>query len=119
MPSSNFDDGIGKSRDDLRLGRPPGKFDVHVDVFFGKKPSGDIDQFGGNFLSFEIFERLDIGIAGHGNDPSGRPLADLGIDKIADQNGIGLVFHCPVLAGDAGVQHAAFDVPGHLLGPAD
>ena len=55
-------------------------------------------------------------ILGHAEHPADRPAADLREDQLGHLVHVGPVLHDPVVAGQAGVEHAVFDVAGHLLG---
>ena len=77
---------------------------------------GGDDEFGGDDLAFEILHRFDGRGFGHGEHPAHLAEALLGVDEIGDFDDLGAGLLDPVEAGETGVEHAVFDVAGHLLG---
>ena len=76
---------------------------------------GDADRLGRDALALEVLRGLDLRIVRDGHDPAHGPHALLGVDEIGDFVHVRAVFDDPVIAGQAGVQHAVFDVTADLL----
>src|SRR6185312_5314546 len=111
----DFDNSVHESLRGLRFGGAPGKFYCHRNVSFGEVALGEVDHFRGNPLALEVFDFLDRGVLGHGQNPAGRAKARLRIDHFTDHMDIRIIFESPILAGNSHVQSTHFDITGHLL----
>ncbi len=67
--------------------------------------------------SAKIFRALVSRSFGHGQHPAHFAAALLGVDEIGDGHNLQPAFHDPVESGQPRIEHAVFDVPGHLLRP--
>ncbi len=73
------------------------------------------DQFGGDDLPFQIFHALEQRRFGHGQHPAHFSEALLGVDQVGHRVNVGFALLNPVASGEAGVEHAVFDVARHFL----
>ena len=113
----DFHDGVHQAFHYLGLGGAPGIFHLDVNASAGEEILGHAHDFRGNAFAVKVFGLMVGRIPGHGQHPAGRPRGDFGINEVGHHFHIGLVFHDPVLAGQAHVQHAVGDVAGNFLGP--
>jgi hypothetical protein len=117
---ARFDDGVGQ-HGRLHLGGAPRELDVDVHLPGGEVVPGDAHQLGGNALAVEIGHGLERRIFRRRQHPLHLAEALLGVDQVANARqrrlvGVtDLMFGNPVLAGEAGVEHAVSDVARHFL----
>jgi len=79
------------------------------------KPFGETDQFGGDALAGQIFQRADGRVAVGDQNPAGGLIGTFRVAQLGDFYYIGLGFQNPVQSGQAGVERAVGDVGRHFL----
>ncbi len=110
----DFDNGVGEHRR-LDFGCAPTELDLGGDAVGGEIALGGGDQLGGDDLAFQVLDGLKRRRLGDGQHPADFAEALLGVDEIGDGVDLGFVLFHPIAAGEAGVEHAVFDVAGHFL----
>ena len=73
------------------------------------------DQFRRDDLALQILHGFVGRRLGHRQHPAHFAEALLGVDEVGDVLDLGFVLLHPVAAGEAGIEHAVFDVARHLL----
>ena len=81
----------------------------------GEIPRREPDRLGRDSLALEVFHRADGRVLGHAEHPADRAAADLRENQFGHLVDVGIGLHDPVVAGQTAVEHALFDITGHLL----
>src|SRR6266542_2027986 len=112
----DLDDGVHQLMG-LHFGRAPGKLDLRLDPVTAQVFPGEVDDFGGQTLAFDILDRLDGRILRYGQHPAGGLARDLAEEQFADLVDVRTVLDNPVVPGNPAIKVSVFHVAANLLGP--
>ena len=101
-----LDNGIGQTGDGLCLSCPPGKFNIHMNAPLLKKPARHVNKLCGYLLAVQLFNGIYARVTRDSHHPACWSLAYFGVNQIGDYVHLRIVFHGPVFASDAGIEHA-------------
>src|SRR5438046_2467527 len=99
----------------FEFGRAPRKLDLRFHLVFSELAPGEMHNFRCDPFSLEIFDSFDGRKLWHGQDPSGGLTRGFAKEEFANFMHLGVVLLNPIMACNAAVEIAMFNVPADLL----